>query len=85
LEKRRQCGWLGAHVIPGPIVWARGRTGTSECPTSYISAESISLLEEYQTVKLLGVTDYRAVPARVVEAMFVLENESRTERGDGAE
>jgi hypothetical protein len=53
------------------------------CPTSYISPESISLLEEFHAWKLLGATDFYRLPARVVEAFFLLENELRSGRNDG--
>jgi hypothetical protein len=56
-----------------------------ECPTSYITPESACLLEEYYTLKLFGVAEYRGLPARVVEAMFVLENETRMERDNADE
>jgi hypothetical protein len=53
------------------------------CPTSYITAESIALLEEFHAWKLLGAGSVYELPARLVEAIFVLENELRTENNDG--
>jgi len=42
----------------------------------------MALLEEYQVWKLFGRTDYKRLPARSVEAMFILENELRMEQTD---
>lgn len=68
--------------MPGSIVWARKAVSTASCPTSSITAESIALLEEYHAWKLFGTTDWRKLPARLVEAIFVLENELRSESVD---
>jgi hypothetical protein len=83
LESKRRCGWLenDAASTP-PIVWARGRVSLTTCPTSHITAESIALLEEFHVWKLLGAANVYAMPARLVEAIFVLENELRTESND---
>jgi hypothetical protein len=53
------------------------------CPTSYITPESIALLEEFHAWKLLGAGSVYDLPARLVEAIFVLENEVRTESSNG--
>ena len=53
------------------------------CPTSYITSESLALLEEFHAWKLLGSSNVYDLPARLVEAIFVLENELRTEGNDG--
>jgi len=53
------------------------------CPTSYVSAESKSFLEEFQVWKLFGATDFYQLPARTVEAIAILENELRLEGDDG--
>jgi hypothetical protein len=50
------------------------------CPTSYITPESVALLEEFHAWKLIGAGDMYRLPARVVEALFVLENELRSEK-----
>jgi len=52
------------------------------CPTSFITPESIALLEEFHAWKLFGATDLYQLPARRVEAIFLLENELRSERND---
>jgi hypothetical protein len=84
LERRRRCGWL-ADDAPSisPIVWARGTVSLATCPTSYITSESIALLEEFHAWKLLGAGSVYDLPARLVEAIFVLENKLRAENNDG--
>jgi hypothetical protein len=82
LEKKRRCGWQ-AKGDDSQIVWLRGRVSLTTCPTSYITAESIALLEEFHAWKLLGVDNVYDLPARMVEAIFVLENELRTASNDG--
>ena len=54
------------------------------CPTSYVTSESVALLEEFHAWKLLGGGNLYEWPARVVHAIFVLENELRLE-GSNAE
>jgi hypothetical protein len=84
LEKKRRCGWLAKDPdSTSPIVWVRGRVSLTTCPTSFITAESIALLEEFHAWKLLGAGRVYDLPARLVEAIFVLENELRTASNDG--
>jgi hypothetical protein len=64
------------------IVWARKSVSVTSCPTSYITSESIALIEEFHAWKLFGASDWHQLPARLVEAIFVLENELRSERND---
>jgi hypothetical protein len=83
LEKKRRCGWLKLEDLAAPpIVWARKQVSVSSCPTSYITSESIAMIEEFHVWKLFGVRDVYGLPARLVEAIFVLENELRSERND---
>ena len=84
LEKKRKCGWLADDAAPSSaIVWARGRTTLAACPTSTITSESVALLEEFHAWKLLGAGSYYDLPARLVHAIFILENEVRAESNDG--
>jgi hypothetical protein len=85
LEKRRRCGWLRlAASAAQEVIWARGKNAVGSCPRSYITPESISLLEEFHAWKLIGVSDVYRLPARVVEAIFILENELRLEKQDAS-
>jgi hypothetical protein len=83
LEKKRRCGWIeDAASTPPMVVWARNVVSVTSCPTSYITPESIGFLEEFHAWKLFGATDLYKLPARLVDAIFVLENELRSERND---
>ena len=66
-------------------MWARKKTAVTSCPTSYITPESLALLEEFHIWKLFGAIDVYQLPARIVEAIVTLENELRAERNDGQE
>lgn len=84
LEEKRRCGWRGNVAASDlPVVWMRGKVSLTTCPTSYITPESIALLEEFHVWKLLGAGNVHDLPARLVEAIFVLENELRAENNDG--
>ena len=84
LERRRRCGWLEAEAeATSPIVWARGKVSIATCPTSYVTSESMALLEEFQAWKVCGGGGVYDMPARLVEAIFVLEQELRAEGNDG--
>ena len=74
---------MGSNATPNSIIWVRGKVSAPSCPISYITPESMALLEEYHVWKLFGRADYQCLPARSVEAMFILENELRTEQSDG--
>jgi hypothetical protein len=84
LEKKRRCGWLSMEPGVAPVmIWAGGRIAIYSCPTSYMTSESIALLEEFYAWKLLGAGNVYELPARLVEAIFVLEKELRTKSSDG--
>lgn len=81
LEQKRNCGWQkdGAKS-PHPIVWARERAALTTCPKSYITPESLVLLEEFHVWKIMGLTNFHRLPARLVDAILVLETELALER-----
>jgi hypothetical protein len=74
---------VGDGVEGSSIVWARGQTMLATCPTSTITSESVALLEEFHAWKLLGSGSFHDLPARLVHAIYILENELRTETNDG--
>jgi hypothetical protein len=80
LERRRGCGRLEAVEKQPEVVWARRGVSVSTCPTSYISGGSLALIEEYGAWKAFGHGDYRHLPARLVDAVCVLEKEMAGER-----
>jgi hypothetical protein len=51
-----------------------------QCPKSVITAESITAIEEFQAWKLAGMPDLRRYPARVADALTILELEVRSEQ-----
>ncbi|HOQ46198.1 MAG TPA: hypothetical protein PK157_12835 [Bryobacteraceae bacterium] len=67
------------------VVWARGNVATEECPKSYITAESLAWVEEFQVWKRLGYPRVEEMTARQVEAMLVLEAELAEEMRRGQE
>jgi hypothetical protein len=83
METRRNCGFISIEPLRKSPVWLRGSVATSECPRSYIRAESQSWLEEFHIWRLAGKSDLRSYPARTVEAFSVLESELLKERDNG--
>ena len=59
-------------------MWGRREVAVTQCPKSMITAESISLLDEFNVWKRCG-GDVRAMPARTADAILILDNELRTE------
>jgi len=83
LEDRRHCGWRqGSTDSLNQIVWARGGVSLTTCPTSYITAESLAFLEEFQAWKVMGLSNCFDLPARLVDAIVTLENELVLEKKD---
>src|SRR4029077_5534179 len=65
LEKRRRCGWLGIPEDASlPPVWVPKTAALGTCPTSYITAESESLIEEFFVRKRLGAWGFDGLSAR---------------------
>ena len=86
MEMKRRCGFVPEAALLAPrVVWAREQVASMSCPTSYVTAESQAFLEEFYAWKLLGSSDYNEMPARLVEAIFILESELRTERNSAKE
>jgi hypothetical protein len=73
-------------ALPGNdsrIVWAGGGAMSTDCPVSMITGQSIALLEEYAAWKVLGGGSApRDLPAKVVDALQVLEVELRGENSN---
>ena len=84
LERKRHCGWLGLGEQPKTAtVWARKRIALSVCPKSYITAESISLLDEFAVRRRLGRVDVTNLSGRQVDAFLILEEAVAEEIRDG--
>lgn len=77
LEERRRCGFIARHPSgPERIVWARGGKALTVCPVSFVTPESIALLEEFSARKVLSLDgDLLNMPARTVDGLQILESE----------
>ena len=73
---KRRCGWLPAAQETRPrVVWSRRHVATDECPTSLITAQSITWIEEFFVWKRLRLGHPFHCNARQVEAFLILEEE----------
>lgn len=80
LERRRRCGWLAQQERgPARLVWAHGTVGLTECPASFITPESMSLVEEFAARKRLGAAGFGTPEARAADAFLLLEEEMRAD------
>lgn len=76
LETKRRCGWIPrALETPERVVWARNDTATTVCPKSFITAQSMTWIEEYLVRRKLGQRGIYGLGAREVEAFLILEHE----------
>ncbi len=64
-------------------MWARGDAILYECPRSYITGESATLVEEFLARRRLGGTRFDELSARQVDAMVVLEKNLLEELRNG--
>jgi hypothetical protein len=77
---KRRCGWLPAALATPPrIVWARKNVSTQICPKSFLSADSITWLEEFLVWKRLGSRWLEDLTARQTQAFLLLEGELAAE------
>lgn len=67
-------------IPPRRIVWARESVAVDSCPTSYITAQSLGLLDKFYAWKVFGEAACRDLSARTAEAFCILEREVRLER-----
>lgn len=63
-------------------MWARGGVRLETCPKSYITPNSVRLLEEFAVRKRLGVGDAAQMEARTAEAFLILEDLWQAQRTD---
>jgi hypothetical protein len=74
---------MSTAAIPGPLVWARKHVAITTCPKSYVTAESVGLVEEFFIRRRLGATGTAELTARQVEAFVILEKELAGEKSRG--
>jgi hypothetical protein len=66
-----------------PLVWARRGASLTSCPKSYVTGDSLTLVEEFLVRRRVGGTGFAELSARQVEAFAILENELSTETRNG--
>jgi len=75
----RRCGWLGPHKGKARLVWARRNVAIDSCPVSYVTAESLVLIQEFVAWRQSVGVDLLSLPARTAEAFCILSNELKSE------
>ena len=65
------------------IVWGRHQVHSEECPKSFISGESLALVEEFFVRRRLCVADTLELEARKVDAFFILREQMDQEERYG--
>jgi hypothetical protein len=84
LEQKRRCGFLPADQRGEPrIVWGRRQVQSQECPKSFITGESIALLEEFFVRSRLGMPNSMETEARKIDAFVILRDLMEREERDG--
>ena len=63
----------------GRVIWGRRHVAATRCPKSIITAESMYLLDEFNLWKRSGANSLHAMPARVADAILIIDNECRAE------
>ena len=84
LEAKRRCGFLPEERRGEPrIVWGRGQVQSQECPKSFVTGDSIALLEEYFVRRRLGISDSMETEARKTDAFLILRDLMEWEERNG--
>ena len=79
----RNCGWSGQRTQSVNPVWARRSVVCFECPKSAITRQSASYLEYFKAWKRYGGEIADSVPAKVADALLVLNDELKAEAQHG--
>jgi hypothetical protein len=82
LERKRRCGWLEQTATGETIVWARKQTALTLCPKSFITAQSISWVEEFFVRQRLGGVRLEDMNTKDAEAFLILGEELAREKDD---
>ncbi len=82
LAERRRCAYLGFQRAERPV-WVRNGAAAFCCPKSEATAESLSLLEEWQWWRAAGRNGLLALPAKVADAFAALEECAKAEEDGG--
>ncbi len=65
------------------IVWGRNGVFARSCPRSYVSADSLTWIEEHHVWRLTGRSGLLGMPSRKSEAFLMLESEWMREKQHG--
>jgi hypothetical protein len=85
LESKRRCGFLPAEKRGEPrIIWGRRQTHVDECPKTFVTGESLALLEEFFVRRRMGIPDSLETEARRVDAFLILRDLMEEEERHGA-
>jgi hypothetical protein len=84
LERKRRCGFLASEQRgEARIVWGRHGAQAEECPKSLITAESLTLIEEFLVGRRLGMQNGLDMDARKADAFLILQEEMEREQRNG--
>ena len=64
-------------------MWARKSVALGVCPKSYITAESIALLNEFAVIRRFARADISELSGRQLDAFLILEEAVAAEIRDG--
>jgi hypothetical protein len=64
-------------------VWGRHGAHAQECPKSLITAESLTLIEEFLAGRRLGMQNGLDMDARKTDAFLILQEEMEREQRNG--
>jgi hypothetical protein len=79
LAERRRCRFGGFASHESRPVWVAGNAVAYQCPKSIIGSDEVYAVEEFRAWKMAGMPDFRLLPARLADALMVLETEYRSE------
>jgi hypothetical protein len=65
------------------IVWGRKQAQSEECPKSFVTGDSLALVEEFFVRRRLGIEHLIDLEARKVDAFLILRDEMEREELDG--
>jgi hypothetical protein len=84
LESRRRCGFIPPEKRGEErIVWGRRQVHIEECPKSFITGESLALLEEFGARRRLDIAGTLDLDARKADAFLILREQMEREENHG--
>jgi len=81
---KRRCGFLPEEQRgEARTVWGRRQVQSQECPKSFVTGDSMALLEEYFVRRRLGIPDSIDTEARKTDAFLILRDQMEGEERNG--